>query len=1079
MVLFTLTGLNVDVGLYEFIEYPTYDFPDISASYYLDLSFNPIYFDNIFYFKTTNPDMLDITNFGTNISKNNIGNLSNYVAMSNNGPLEIDANYDFEFRWKYNVPTNVVGGDDIRFIDAGIYNIDDHNNFVIKRRVSNNKFYIRLNIVGRTGESEIVHGMSGTLIGDADNIVRNEDNYLIMKYSKIKNKIIIANANHSNWLAGGINDDARWNSILETHAVARYDANISSVTSIRFNSPGAFGGGHSDMPDNVTMYFSFINIPPLGFDGDMNFKCESSYWPDISFSEGVISNNVRTDINNYLPPSSANGVQYNKNIGVQWLTRNITGGYNNSDLFANEEALVQQYVTLDGPSQTGTTTLYGRAIRNSYKYYRIIFPSINTDPTLGIHNDWDHLVAISYIKVYNKENISNINTLQASSTYRDGQQAQGTQWSLNTLTSYDIVKANAWLSEYSNGVYDDNTGVYNSPSPSTTHTTDLTIAGEWIQWQHDHEIIISKFVLYTGGGAGTDTGAPPGRIVLVGRNNENDNWNIIYDKTYPFGLAEYSIIFEDSIKTLITSTLDDSGGSDAAPLSNADTNINNVSREALLHLLDGNQNEIQRVHNMIAKSHTNVDSDGNHISFGDTSNLWIPIEFFDGDTIKFKLIYKPDQITDSSGVAIDDSGNALGTNKIEDQDYVVRLNILGNRSDLFLRSSFLSNDISVNNYNFNNSNNTHQLLDNVSNRNSNYTTGNYSTIHNDPTFGTYVKVGRQMIGETNITDICFNTYSWDFRVFRGNAGNWTHGSLYNNSIFLTWVFRLHPGGYNKSIASQDISPPSFLTEWKGYPLNVDLTNDRMTLYFENYSTNYNINTNVLLNPQQFAVFFSKQFADVNSNCTFGFFNGKYYYFSGYAENAAAKPEGADGPPVSSSMTSETETNWRVLTLAVGPHSEYANDHEVSIFENGILLGKTGKRFCSQFNTSNTDTTHSGNDPKIAFDINSSDTGPTNGNNQGVDFLMGAIQGEKAGAKPALPSIRRQFPNNYDNPQLEGDIDGDYRDRNFSNTLPYDLALWELHESTATGFDINFTAKQIYGDYVNKYKYDFVNGVSIA
>ena len=79
----------------------------------------------------------------------------------------------------------------------------------------------------------------------------------------------------------------------------------------------------------------------------MAFKCESSNWPDISFSEGVISNYIRSDIDNYLPPPSANGIHYNKNIGVQWLAKNITGGYNNSDLFANEEALVQQYVDLD------------------------------------------------------------------------------------------------------------------------------------------------------------------------------------------------------------------------------------------------------------------------------------------------------------------------------------------------------------------------------------------------------------------------------------------------------------------------------------------------------------------------------------------------------------------------------------------------------------------------------------------------------------------------------------------------------------------------------------------------------------
>ena len=132
------------------------------------------------------------------------------------------------------------------------------------------------------------------------------------------------------------------------------------------------------------------------------------------------------------------------------------------------------------------------------------------------------------------------------------------------------------------------------------------------------------------------------------------------------------------IKELITTTLDVSGGTDAAPLSNADVVRNGVWREALLHLLDNDvSSNVQRVHNMISDaSSAIVDSNGTDISAGDTSNLWIPIEFQAGDTIKFKLIYKPDQITDSSGAAIDGSGNALGTNTIDDQDYVVRLNLI-------------------------------------------------------------------------------------------------------------------------------------------------------------------------------------------------------------------------------------------------------------------------------------------------------------------------------------------------------------------------------------------------------------------
>ena len=482
MVLFTLTGLNVDVGLYEFIEYPTYDFPDVSASYYLDLSLNADDFNSVFYFKTTDPEL--------------------------------------------------------------------------------------------TG------------------------------------------------------------------------------------SPGILADA-----------------------SDMAFKCESSNWPDISFSEGVISNYLRSDIDNYLPPPSANGVHYNKNIGVQWLARNITGGYNNSDLFANEEALVQQYVTLDSiPGHVaGPNQFLSNFLNKSYKYYRAIFPTINTTPIPGFPSTSTTLtnVAIVHIDIISEGNDITLNHISASDEYPNIYPAS------NIGTPPSTSPNNMWLSSDNPSVenkYDSDSGNYIGSSITTTNTID--VSGEWIQWDHDTPINISLFKIRTGGMyynyTQTYIGMPPNRIVLVGRNDENHNWNIIYDNTYPFQYETYTIVFGTTIKGNITNTLDVSGGSDTEPLSNADTGRNNVSREALLHLLDSSNNDIvQRVHNMIADaSSANLDSNGTDISAGDTSNLWIPIKFEAGDTLKFKLIYKPDQITNSSGVAIDDSGNELGTNTIDEQDYVVRLNLI-------------------------------------------------------------------------------------------------------------------------------------------------------------------------------------------------------------------------------------------------------------------------------------------------------------------------------------------------------------------------------------------------------------------
>ena len=47
-------------------------------------------------------------------------------------------------------------------------------------------------------------------------------------------------------------------------------------------------------------------------------------------------------------PPSAGGVHYTKHIGPAFLAKQITGGYNNSDIFSNETELVDQYTNLDG-----------------------------------------------------------------------------------------------------------------------------------------------------------------------------------------------------------------------------------------------------------------------------------------------------------------------------------------------------------------------------------------------------------------------------------------------------------------------------------------------------------------------------------------------------------------------------------------------------------------------------------------------------------------------------------------------------------------------------------------------------------
>lgn len=101
-----------------------------------------------------------------------------------------------------------------------------------------------------------------------------------------------------------------------------------------------------DVPPVNASYFMDISINSLLLDDLIFISAASNYidnskWPDISFSLGNINNSNKTDIDSYYVE------HITKNIGPAWLAKNITGGYNNSDIFHNEDELVQQYITMD------------------------------------------------------------------------------------------------------------------------------------------------------------------------------------------------------------------------------------------------------------------------------------------------------------------------------------------------------------------------------------------------------------------------------------------------------------------------------------------------------------------------------------------------------------------------------------------------------------------------------------------------------------------------------------------------------------------------------------------------------------
>ena len=111
-------------------------------------------------------------------------------------------------------------------------------------------------------------------------------------------------------------------------------------------------------------------------------------------------------------------------------------------------------------------------------------------------------------------------------------------------------------------------------------------------------------------------------------------------------------------------------GSDADPSTNNDATIDNVAREVLLQLLNGTTNDIQRVHTMIS------DASGGGTPAGNTSDLWIPILFAVGDSLRFKVTYNVTSIKDSTtGAAKDSTGKVLGAGEITSQEFEFRLNI--------------------------------------------------------------------------------------------------------------------------------------------------------------------------------------------------------------------------------------------------------------------------------------------------------------------------------------------------------------------------------------------------------------------
>lgn len=161
-------------------------------------------------------------------------------------------------------------------------------------------------------------------------------------------------------------------------------------------------------------------------------------------------------------------------------------------------------------------------------------------------------------------------------------------------------------------------------------------------------------------------------------------------------LSDQYVTLDASINTLLRGKLD-TAGILSTPLANDSQTDANITRELLNYCLGSDDADtVHRVHDMINdasggayQSHVEDASAGSW----DAGNVWVPFTFKDGDVISFQLKYNIDQITTSvandvtdpingvinqhGGVAVDASGDELGVNKITDQIFLVKMNIVG------------------------------------------------------------------------------------------------------------------------------------------------------------------------------------------------------------------------------------------------------------------------------------------------------------------------------------------------------------------------------------------------------------------
>ena len=667
-VSFTLRGLNTQLSLIRKAGYPIHVAQDICGSYYLNLDMSASLFDNIFWFKSTNPDLVDTPNINVILNTPNLWNTSqNIYDKWTNSSSTASMTWNSVLKTGFKLRAEELGGYLLTTQELISYINSNHNNSILTALMNGE------NPVDSTNTA--FPGSAGKRYVVTYNPTEDEFKYVHI-YNGSSSPLTITDHH------GGI------------------DSNNGRQVALIFKS-----GYKIDNNFSVTQYH------------DVAYYVDSSNWPDISYSHGLITNpdagvpGAKADIDTYFVD------RYLRFIGPAWLAKNITGGYNNSDLFENEDSLQRQFVNFNG---------------NFYRYIRFVVTSL-VDASSGDPNASAYTTTVSEgnkrgfigfedFKFYENNTqiqVSDISDITYSSRYQDATYQEESLADSSFSHLLDDSSGTFWISKERkdnnillyeasdpsiNDISHSNIGVYSRKylgSAATSYTLQLkdndnnpqtqTISGEWLQFEFKNNVSFNKIDFRPVGDHTPDIDIDGNSTSFLGTiprsmavltsidgttwevQNEYDNLDISAGVNEFTGNTNYRSLYHPNIKREITKVLDASGGSSSNPLTNADTGFSNISRDILKNMLDSDDPAtVQRVHNMIKNSH--IDASNNGVATSDI-DPWIPIEFKDGDKMEFSLVYGTSNITDASNVALNSSGNRLGTNVVEDQDYYVRIHM--------------------------------------------------------------------------------------------------------------------------------------------------------------------------------------------------------------------------------------------------------------------------------------------------------------------------------------------------------------------------------------------------------------------